>query len=66
MQLCLEMANDPVESLWVRIRGQTIMGDGVGICFRPPDEEEVVMRPFSDNSSLTFTDRGAREGLEAA
>lgn len=66
MQLCPEMADEPVESLWVGIRGQTIIGDGVGICFRPPDQEEVLTRPSSDNSSLIFTDQGAHGGLEPA
>jgi len=66
MQLCLEMADETVVSLWVRIRRQNIMSDGVGVCFRPAGEEEVVMRPSSDNSSLTFADPGAHGRLEPA
>lgn len=53
MQLYLEMANEAAESLWVRIRGQTIMGDGVGVCFRPPDQErssnEALLRQLKSN-----------------
>ncbi|KAK4832456.1 hypothetical protein QYF61_023503 [Mycteria americana] len=43
MELCLGMADELTESLWVRIKEQTSMGDTVmGICYRPPDQEEEV------------------------
>ncbi|GAB0176868.1 hypothetical protein GRJ2_000152000 [Grus japonensis] len=43
MELCLGMDDELTESLRVRIKEQTGMGDiVVGICYRPPDQEEQV------------------------
>lgn len=37
----------PVESLWVRIRGQTSTHSVVaGVCYRPPDQEEEADKPI--------------------
>ena len=34
-------------SLWVRAKGQASMGDtAVGVCYRPPDQEEEVNEAF--------------------
>ncbi|RMC19589.1 hypothetical protein DUI87_03148 [Hirundo rustica rustica] len=40
-------ADESVESLWVRIKGQADMGDTVvGVYYRPPDQEEEVDKAF--------------------
>ncbi|PKU43816.1 hypothetical protein llap_5882 [Limosa lapponica baueri] len=41
-ELCLAVDEERVESLWVRIKGQANMGDGVCVYYRPPDQEEEV------------------------
>jgi len=42
IELCLG-ADEGVESLWVRIKGQPHMGDViVGVYYRPPEQEEEV------------------------
>ena len=42
MELWLGTDDEPADSLWVRIRGQPTVGDiVVGVCYRPPDQEEV-------------------------
>lgn len=42
MELCLQSDDKPVESLWVKIRGQINRGDTiVGLCYRQPEQEEV-------------------------
>lgn len=47
MELYLRTGDKAVESLWVRIRRQTITGDAVpGVCYRPPDREEEVDEAF--------------------
>ena len=47
---CVELglgADERVESLWVRIKGQAHMGDViVGVYYRPPDQEEEVDEVF--------------------
>lgn len=41
MELCSEMGNEPVESLWVKHRGQiNVDGIMVGVCYRMPDKVE--------------------------
>lgn len=35
------MGDENAESLWVTIRGQTNMGDVVGVSYRLPGQEEV-------------------------
>lgn len=36
------LGREEVESLWVRIRGQTSTASfGGGVCYKPPDHEEV-------------------------
>ncbi|PKU31806.1 dtw domain-containing protein 2 [Limosa lapponica baueri] len=41
MELHLGMDEDPTESLWVRIKGNTGAGDGtVRVCYRPPDQSD--------------------------
>lgn len=41
------MVEEPAESLWVRISGQTNTGDiVVDVCCRPPDQEEEVVEAF--------------------
>lgn len=43
MELCLGIDDEPVPSLWVRMRGQTTTGDAtLGICHIPSDKEEQV------------------------
>ncbi|GAB0209126.1 hypothetical protein GRJ2_003378300 [Grus japonensis] len=47
IELCLGMDEERVESLWVRMKGQANMGDTVvGVCYRPPDQEEEVNEAF--------------------
>lgn len=47
MELCSGVGKEPVKSLWVKIRRQTDMvAFEVGICCRPPDQEEVVAEVF--------------------
>lgn len=42
MELCLGKDEEPAESLYVCIRGQTKMGNVVvGVCYRLPDQEKV-------------------------
>ena len=44
IELCLGVEGEQVESLWVKNKGQANMGDTVvGICYRPHDQEEVVV-----------------------
>ena len=41
------MEGEQVQSLWVKIKGQPNMGDTVvGVCYRPPDQEEEVDKVF--------------------
>lgn len=41
--------NDPVESLWMRIKGEANMGDTtVDVYYRSPDQEKL-MRPSPDS-----------------
>jgi len=43
IELFLGADEEGVESLWVRIKRQPHMGDViVGVCYRPPDQEEEV------------------------
>lgn len=35
------MGDEKAEGLWVRVRGQTNMGDVVGVFYRLPGQEEV-------------------------
>jgi len=47
IELCLGADEERVESLWVRIKGQTRMGNTVvGVYYRPPDQEEEVHEAF--------------------
>jgi len=47
IELCLGVDEEPVESLWVRIKGQAHMGDTVvGVYYRPPDHKEEVDEAF--------------------
>ena len=46
----LEMNDEQVQSLWVRIKGQVNMGDTiVGVQYRLPDQEEEVDEAFTDS-----------------
>ena len=38
MEHCLGADDDPGESLWVRIRGQSNIDYIVGVCYRLPDQ----------------------------
>lgn len=38
MERYLGASDDPVESLWVRIRGQSNIGYVVGVCYQLPDQ----------------------------
>lgn len=41
MELHLGMNEEPSKSLWVRIEGKARTGDIiVGVCYRPPDQED--------------------------
>ena len=41
MELCLGTDDEPAGSCWVTLREQTKAGDAVvGVCHRPPDQEE--------------------------
>ena len=40
------MDEEPAESLRVRVSKQANMGDIVGVCYRLPDQEEVVAEAF--------------------
>jgi len=41
MELRLGLDEEPMESLWVKIKGRTGLGDiTVGVCYRPPDQDE--------------------------
>ena len=43
----LEVGNDRVECLWVRIRGKACKGDIlVGVCYRPPNLDEALNEAF--------------------
>lgn len=47
MELCLATGDEPVASLWVRIREETCTGDAaVGICYIPSDKEEGAGEAF--------------------
>lgn len=47
MELCLKTDEEPPESLWVRISGQTHMDNiAVGVCYIPPGQEEDVDEAF--------------------
>jgi len=47
IELCLGVDEERVQSLWVRINGQTHMADiGVGVHYRPPDQEEEIDEAF--------------------
>ena len=41
MELCLQMDDEPTETLCVRVKGKTGKGDVLtGVCQRLPDQEE--------------------------
>lgn len=47
-KLCLGVDDESVESLSVRVTGQTSKGDTVrGVCYRPPDQEKEVDEVFN-------------------
>lgn len=47
MKLCSGTGKEPVKSLCIKISRQTNMvAFAVGICYRPPDQEEVVAEVF--------------------
>jgi len=55
MELCLEMDEEPMESLWVKIKGRAgTSGITVGVCYRPPDQDkgadEVLYRQIGEAS----------------
>jgi len=42
VELCLGTGDEPAGSSWMRLKGQTNVGDiGVGVCYRLPDQEKV-------------------------
>ena len=46
-ELCLRNSHNQVESLWVKIKDQSSKGHVmVGVCYRPPDQEEAVDEAF--------------------
>ena len=46
-ELCLRKSHDQVESLWVKIKDRSSKGHlVVGVCYRPPDQEEDVDKAF--------------------
>jgi len=46
MACCPRADDKPVESLWVRISGQTSTHSiVVGVCYRPSDQEEEQIKP---------------------
>ena len=47
IELCLGMDDEPTESLWVRTIELTSIDDSVvGVCYRPPHQEEQVDEAF--------------------
>lgn len=66
MELCLGKGEEPTESLWVRIKEQTTVGDiVVGFCYSPPDQ--AASRGgllLTARSSLTFADPAPHGGLQ--
>lgn len=57
MDCCSRAGDKPLESLWVRIRGQTnIHSVVVGVCYRRPDQEEeaeeVVFKQLKKGSQV--------------
>ena len=41
MELCLGLDEEPMESLWVKIKGRAGTGDiTVGVCYQSPDQHE--------------------------
>ena len=46
-ELCLRNSHKQVESLWVKIKDLSSKGHlVVGVCYRPPDQEEAVNETF--------------------
>ena len=46
-ELCLRNSHDEVKSLWVKIKDRSSKGHlMVGVCYRPPDQEEAVGEAF--------------------
>lgn len=39
-ELCLEIDEELTKSLWAKIKEKTGTGDIVGVCYRPPDQQE--------------------------
>ena len=47
-ELCLRNSHNQVESLWVKIKDRSSKGRlVVGVCYRPPDQGELVDKPSS-------------------
>lgn len=47
-ELCLGTDDEPAGNLWVGTKEQTSMSDTmVGVCYRPPDQEEQVAEAFA-------------------
>lgn len=62
MELCSESGHDPVESSWVRHRGQINVDDVmVGACYILPDEVEEVDGAFSRGKPHDLVTHGALE-----
>ncbi|GAB0178841.1 hypothetical protein GRJ2_000349400 [Grus japonensis] len=53
---CLELddGDDRIECLWVRIRGKANKADMVGVCYRPPNQDEetdeILYKPLGEVS----------------
>jgi len=46
-ELCLRNSHDQAESLWVKVKDLFSKGHlVVGLCYRPPDQEEAVDEAF--------------------
>ena len=59
------MDEEPNENLWVRNKGKAGTGDViVGVCYRPPNQEDQAGIPSTDRSSLTFTSPGHHGRLQ--
>jgi len=46
LKLCCGMDDEPVKSLWIKIRGQTSISNSVGVCYRCLVQEEVEDEAF--------------------
>ena len=63
MELCLGTDEEPAESLYVSIRGQTKTGNVVGVCYRLSDQEKADEASYRTGRSLTLIGSSAHRVL---